>query len=427
MTSMPPALSVVVATRDRRASLERLLAALADQTVSRAAFEVIVVADGCVDDTVSAIGGHTTPFSLRVERLEGVGAAAARNAGAAVARGPLLVFLADDLEPSKPLLEAHLAAHGDEADRIVVGPYLPAPPSKTDYLVMAVRAWWHDRFSAMRRPAHRFGYRDCLDGNLSIRTELFRRLGGFDPGFADSHEDYEFGARALKAGIPIRFAPAAMARHYVHEEASLGTAFRRSRRAGRADVRLGHKHPELRASMPLIRFGDPRSRASRLAHHLTFSWPRLSDAAAAALESLLPLLEWLQLRSRWQRVFTAAERHWYLRGLADALPSRTEFSRFIHDGHHLAARHAAGPELEVDLADGIRSALDHVDRLRPRTLRIRFGEVPLARLADQPGSEPLRGIHVQATLAEDLNWPLFLALVERTAFDSVPLGASQDR
>ena len=82
-----PSISVVIPTHNRRASLFRLLGFLGSGTTPPDRFEVIAVADGCVDDTGPALRSATFPFALRVTEVNpGKGPATARNTGAALAR-----------------------------------------------------------------------------------------------------------------------------------------------------------------------------------------------------------------------------------------------------------------------------------------------------------------------------------------------------
>lgn len=288
---------------------------------------------------------------------------------------------------------------------------------------MAVRSWWHDRFEAMRSPAHRFSFRDCLGGNLSVPTELFRRLGGFDPIFTDTHEDHDLGARALAAGAMIRFAPDALA-YRVRPAWRLDEAFRRARSEGRADAMLGLKSPELRPALPAARFGMPTKLLARFGHDIAFSWPRLNEVGLRLLAAVLRGAERVQLRSRWRRLFEAGERQAYLRGLADVIGTRDALYRFVEEGP-LAARVAPARELEIELADGVAEALQQVDRVRPTSARVRWRGNPIGTVTAPPGTEPLRGIHVQAVLVTELEWAMYLALVAEPAIvgDLVPVGS----
>src|SRR3954451_12058345 len=59
--------------------------------------ELIVVVDGSRDGTVEALRSLDLPLPLTVHEQPNQGSAAARNAGAAAARGRYLLFLDDDM------------------------------------------------------------------------------------------------------------------------------------------------------------------------------------------------------------------------------------------------------------------------------------------------------------------------------------------
>ena len=85
---MRPRISVVIPTHNRRDSLLRLLRALREGTYPHERFDVVIVADGCTDDTVAVLHRTPFPFAMRVlEQSPGHGAGAARNLGAAHAAG----------------------------------------------------------------------------------------------------------------------------------------------------------------------------------------------------------------------------------------------------------------------------------------------------------------------------------------------------
>src|SRR6185503_14223058 len=90
-----PKISVVIPAHNEEAYLGRTLAALHQQTFP--AHEIIVVANGCTDRTEEAARGLCDRLIIRSQQ----GLSAARNAGARVADGELLVFLDADtlLEP----------------------------------------------------------------------------------------------------------------------------------------------------------------------------------------------------------------------------------------------------------------------------------------------------------------------------------------
>ena len=74
-----PDISVVIPTHNRPASLLRLLHALQDGSFPASRFEVVVIADGCTDDTAAVLRTLSWPFSLQVlEQDPGRGAGPAR-------------------------------------------------------------------------------------------------------------------------------------------------------------------------------------------------------------------------------------------------------------------------------------------------------------------------------------------------------------
>src|SRR3972149_2401322 len=105
-----PAVSVIAPTRNRASVLRRSLDALRAQTYPPERTEVVVVADGCTDETPEMVRRYPAPFSLRCITQPHGGAGAARNGGASAAGGTLLVFLDDDVEAAPGLVAAHVAA-----------------------------------------------------------------------------------------------------------------------------------------------------------------------------------------------------------------------------------------------------------------------------------------------------------------------------
>src|SRR2546426_7768008 len=109
----PPVISVVIPTYNRARFLPEVLADVFAQRECPP-FEVVVVDDGSTDETAAVVRSVAHPVEV-VKLASNSGVAAARQAGAAQARAPLLAFHdSDDL--MLPGRLGHLAA------------YLPAPP-----------------------------------------------------------------------------------------------------------------------------------------------------------------------------------------------------------------------------------------------------------------------------------------------------------
>jgi glycosyltransferase involved in cell wall biosynthesis len=256
-----PDVSAIVPARDAAATIGRTLAALAAQTLERERYEVIVV-DDASDDGTAAIAERA---GVRVVRLAGqAGPAAARNAGVAAARAPVLAFTDADCEPAPEWLAAGLAAL--EAADLVTGRIAATPG-------VPVRAF--DRALRIDGPSPRFE-----SANVFTRRSTFDAAGGFrrlergGPSVAEGHfgEDALFGWRARRSGARVAYAPAALVHHAVFPRGP--RAYVAERRRLRFFPALVREAPELRATLTLRLFLTPRSARFDLA---------LAALAAAAL------------------------------------------------------------------------------------------------------------------------------------------------
>lgn len=315
--------SVIIPTHERCSSLLRALDRLGRQSLPAGALEVVVVADGCTDDTVACARAFAAPYRLIVLEQPASGPAAARNAGAAAAAAPLLVFMDDDIAPDTGFVAAHLSAHDDAGDRVVIGALPPVLAAQRGLFREVLAGWWQRMFAVMAEPGHVFTHTDLLTGNVSLPAALFQRLGGFDESLR-CHEDYEFGIRLLAAGARLRFEPAAWGHH--HEHTDFARALRRKRDEGRADVMIGRKHPTLIPQLPLARYRGTDHRLLRL---LAFLGPGLGDGLARLGPVLMAAAERLDRRGAWQRLCDLLLGYWYWRGVAGELGRLGRLRRFL--------------------------------------------------------------------------------------------------
>lgn len=408
--STPPAVSVVIPTHNRRDSVMRTLAALSRQTMSPDRFEVIVIADGCQDDTVTALRSQTYPFRHQVIEQAGQGQGKARNVGAETAGGALLVFLDDDIEPFPGMLSAYEAWHQRHPESLLLGLAFPALQDDRRLFFHGLRNWWHDHIRALTHPAHRFSYRDMHSGNFSMAAAVFARARGFDPEFFQrSGEDYEFGIRLLASGVPFVVVPDASSYH--HDATDLARSLVRVRMEGRADVLIGIRHPELRASGALSAFRSHKSRWIRFLRDLAFRRPRLGDQVARALQSLLGPLELIRARRTWRSVYGAVRAYWYCRGAAEELA--TSATTATLEGF-LDQVPPGNSQLEpVELDQGLIEVMNDLDRRRPRGITVRLSGFFLGTIPDIPGTEPLRGTHLAHFLDEAASSQALMALAAR--------------
>ncbi len=259
-------------------------------------------------------------YSLQFFSLSAGSAAASRNLGASNARGDVLLFLDDDVLAHPDLVRAHVTAQRDE--RVAIGYSKPVYQTPLSWWHYGARRWWEDTFSEMRRPGHRFTFRDFLTGNVSLPAALFRRVGGFDTAFSDAgYEDYELGVRLLEAGARFCFVPEAVGYH--HDETNLGRSLLRTRREGIGIVRIGKRHPEMIGTA--LKFPETNSWVTKRLRALAFNHSGLGDRIARLLVRQAEFFERTRLRAPWQHTVAWLRCYNFWRGVASAAGSEREF------------------------------------------------------------------------------------------------------
>jgi glycosyltransferase involved in cell wall biosynthesis/peptidoglycan/xylan/chitin deacetylase (PgdA/CDA1 family)/SAM-dependent methyltransferase len=407
-----PDISVIIPTHNRPASLLRLLHALQDGSFPASRFEVVVIADGCTDDTAVVVRTVPWPFSLQVlEQNPGRGAGPARNLGVSHASGDLLVFVDDDIEPLPTFLAEHHRTHAEAGvPAVAIGPALPVRTPDSNLDTIEAWAWWEDQLASIGRPGHRFRFTEIFSGDLSIPADLFRSVGGFDVSFP-CREDFELGIRLIRAGARVLFAAGAGGLH--HELRDYRRLIRRKRAEGEADVRLARLHPEvwseLRISSPEAPIWNPLGILRRAA--LVAPW--IAHLMVRGLGGTLPLLEGLHLRGTWRKAQAGVMYGWYWLGVRDGVGSRRGLQTLEQKCESPILPSADLFAIDLDL--GLDKAEQLVEQTRPTAIRVRFGPLEVGTLAAKPGAEPFRGEHLRPALADELPQALLAAMTTSAA------------
>ncbi len=245
---MEPKISVVIPTFNRKETLAFCLRALERQKIPPGVAEVVVVNDGSTDGTAGFLDEAVAcaPDRLRVVRQINRGPAAARNAGIALARAPLVLLLDDDVVAEPGLLRAHIDWHRLRPDPMdaVLGYVRWSPEIEVTPFMRFIDAngmqFAYDRI----RDGERVGFRYFYTCNLSIKRSVLLHHPFHSQFRAPAFEDTELGYRLDRAGLALYFHRAAAA----HHQRAVGfDEFReRMRRAG-ASLRILHDaQPELR-------------------------------------------------------------------------------------------------------------------------------------------------------------------------------------
>jgi GT2 family glycosyltransferase len=174
--------------------------------------EIIVVLDGSTDHSRQVLEPYLEKGCRLVEQ-ENKGRSAARNAGISMSKNSQLFFLDDDMRLLPNSCHQHLEHHVNHPNSILVGHViLDRSKFRTDfhrYMGHVFNDWGKGFEEKTGITAQKFKFSSA---HLSMPKSIFEQLGGFDERLTDA-EDYDFGMRALQAGIPIYYDPSIVAYH----------------------------------------------------------------------------------------------------------------------------------------------------------------------------------------------------------------------
>lgn len=227
-----PRVSVIVPYYENQLGLDRLLRALERQDLPPHEFEVIVSDDGSAEAPVLP----ATSYPITMTRQENLGfrAAAARNKGAALAKGRHLVFLDGDMMPEPGFLTAMLAGleHQDDGHGVLaVGArkhvdVSSCTPDQIDQWLASGHAdgarrlddptWLSDGYARTNdlTDADVEDFRLIISALMGVNREFFERVGGFDETLTGyGGEDWDLAYRCWQAGARFVHVPNAVAWH----------------------------------------------------------------------------------------------------------------------------------------------------------------------------------------------------------------------
>jgi len=214
-----PLVSVIVAHYEQPRQLERTLLALARQDYPAELIEIIVVDDGSRVPPLVEAG-----ITLVVQPDEGFRLAAARNAGARVARGSVLLFLDADTSPEPSYVRLLSRLPAIAPDCVTVGRRRHAQLDDSGRPVeevgpaheLAEPPWLIDAYARSRDllDADDRSYRFIIGAVVACSREMFDLTGGFDETFTSyGGEDWEWAYRAWLLGAVFAHERRAVAWH----------------------------------------------------------------------------------------------------------------------------------------------------------------------------------------------------------------------
>lgn len=202
--------SIVIPTYSRPARLKRCLESIARLDRPPHAFEVVVVDDGGKAPLDALIESFCAAINISLIRQSNAGPAAARNRGAASARGEVFVFTDDDCQFAQDYLVKLSCYYATTPEHLVGGRTINA---LTDNLYSA---------SSQLLVDYLFSYYNhgCVppsfftSNNLAVPAAGFHELAGFDTGFRHAGgEDRHFCDYWVARGFKSTYAPDATVYH----------------------------------------------------------------------------------------------------------------------------------------------------------------------------------------------------------------------
>jgi GT2 family glycosyltransferase len=245
-TSLSCAISI--ATRNRRADLERTLAVLTQLDPQPA--QVLITADGCTDGTVEWVTAHYPQHRLIVN-TQPRGSISSRAAMVREADADIVVILDDDSYPLDRDFVARLPQLFEAHPRVAVLSF----PQRTDEFPESLTA---TDFGA---PYLASSYVNCAS---AVRRCAFVEVGGYPEFFFHAYDESDFSLRCAAAGWQIRYEPSLTIRHHYS-----GT--------NRSGLRVHHFHARNELWSVILRCPAPQLFAValfRIARQFGYAWKR---------------------------------------------------------------------------------------------------------------------------------------------------------
>ncbi|MEK7389344.1 MAG: glycosyltransferase [Elusimicrobiota bacterium] len=239
-------ISVVIPTYNNEKTLLKCLQALARQDISLDLMEVVVVADGCREQTAEVLSSwaDSSPFPFVWKQQSNQGPGPARNNGIRTAAHDLILIINDDLIAEPQLVGRHAQWHRlHPAPECALLGYVQELPQETDgFSVVRLE---HAFESACQKSA--LSWDNFWTTNISLKRGFLESTGEwFSSSFPHPvHEDVELGYRLGRKGLTLHMDEQARGLH--DHPMDYAQFARRAYQSGLCLTEFFRLHPELRA------------------------------------------------------------------------------------------------------------------------------------------------------------------------------------
>ncbi len=192
--------SIVIPTYNRLERLKNLLGSFDNLDYPEDQFEIIIASDGSTDGTkeyVESIANNR----IKILQLKNRGPAIARNKGAEIANGEILVFIDDDCSVDNDWLKK-IDSYYQTGNYSALGGI--NKNMKTELLPAVVYEEMNNFFLKKKNmDSSRAKY--LMSNNFSCKRDVFEKYGGFDERFTIGAEDRELVLRLTAGGEKTGF------------------------------------------------------------------------------------------------------------------------------------------------------------------------------------------------------------------------------
>ncbi len=211
--SRPLSCTVCITTHNRRDDLVRTLNRLRE--LQPPPDQIVVVADGCSDETVSLVEEQYPAVDLLAHSVA-CGSIPSRNEMARRTDCDIMLSLDDDSYPIEPGFIAAVRRHFEANPTLAILSF----PQRTDEFpeTLAQASFGAPRFVGA-----------YANSGAAIRRSAFLEMGGYPDFFFHAYEEPDFALRCIAAGWEARFEPSLTIRHHFTS-------------VGRNEVRTHHRH-----------------------------------------------------------------------------------------------------------------------------------------------------------------------------------------
>lgn len=258
-------ISVVIPTYNRANRIEETIDAICNQTIELSSYEVIVVNNNSKDNTEEVLKKLSEKYNnLSYVFQSRQGASPTRNKGVSRAKADIVLLLDDDMIAEKDLLEQHLKSHENHSGSVLGFFENDWGDNEKKFLQYLKLSGEQNAFPFENGEI--VSYQHFYTGCISVKKDLFMKVGGFDEGFVQyGVEDIDLGYRMEFYGNKILYNKNAKT---FHKYSPSFKSFKKKKlSAGKSLKYFLRKYPHLRYSF----FFEPFAPLSLLILKIVFS------------------------------------------------------------------------------------------------------------------------------------------------------------